>query len=209
MDEVKVFLKSRGKITLLLVVVNVLVFFIMDFGETFAKEGSWMEGGVIYVPWILERKEYYRLFTGMFLHFGIEHLAGNMLTLIFLGDFLEKMIGKWRFTVIYFLGGIAGNLLSLAEELWTGEFAISAGASGAVFAVMGGLVFLVIIHRGKIPGISNERLVFMALLSLADGFFAEGVGYMAHLGGMLAGFVLTAVLMGKRRLKQVPVLPDV
>ena len=115
MDELRDFLRSRGKITLTLVVVNILIFFVMDFrGNT--ENGAYMLAhGAAYGPLILENGEYYRLFTSMFLHFGIEHLFGNMLTLIFLGDLLEKMIGKFRFILIYFLGGLAGNLLSLAK----------------------------------------------------------------------------------------------
>lgn len=208
MGELKDFLRSRGKVTLVLAAINILLFFIMDFvGET--ESGIYMlQHGASYVPAILEDHEYYRLFTCMFLHFSIEHLFGNMLTLIFLGDMLEKMIGKGRFILIYFLGGLAGNLLSMAKEVLTDAFAVSAGASGALFAVMGALVFLVIRHRGRIPGISSERLVFMALLTLADGFFSSGVDYMAHLGGMLAGFLLAAVLVGNMRLKQVPLFPE-
>ena len=208
MNELREFLKSRGKVTLSLAAVNILLFFWLDFkGEV--ESGVYMlQHGACYVPMILEQKEYYRLFTSMFLHFSIEHLFGNMLTLIFLGDMLEKMIGKCRFVLIYFLGGLAGNLLSAVKELAANEFAVSAGASGALFAVMGALVYLVIRHKGKIPGISSERLVFMALLTLADGFVASGVDYMAHLGGMLAGVVLAAVLIGNMRLKQVPVVPE-
>lgn len=208
MNEFREFLKSRGKITLSLVIINILVFFVLDFsGET--ENGFYMlKYGAAYTPLILENKEYFRLFTSMFLHFGIEHLSSNMLTLIFLGDMLEKMIGKARFISIYFLGGLAGAGLSLAKEVITGDFAISAGASGAIFAVMGALVFLVVRHRGRIPGISSKRLVFMAMLTLADGFFSTGVDYMAHLGGMIAGFILAAVLMGNRSLKEVPVFPE-
>ena len=148
MDELRDFLRSRGKITLTLVVVNILIFFVMDFrGNT--ENGAYMLAhGAAYGPLILENGEYYRLFTSMFLHFGIEHLFGNMLTLIFLGDLLEKMIGKFRFILIYFLGGLAGNLLSLAKEMITGNYAISAGASGAIFAVVGALVFLVVNRCG-------------------------------------------------------------
>ena len=204
MDELRDFLRSRGKITLTLVVVNILIFFVMDFrGNT--ENGAYMLAhGAAYGPLILENGEYYRLFTSMFLHFGIEHLFGNMLTLIFLGDLLEKMIGKFRFILIYFLGGLAGNLLSLAKEMITGNYAISAGASGAIFAVVGALVFLVVRHRGKLPGTSGQRLAVMALLTLADGFVSTGVDYMAHLGGMAAGFVLAAILVGRRKLKVVP-----
>lgn len=208
MDEVREFLKSRGKVTLLLAAVNILVFFVLDFIGNTENAGFMLQYGASYAPAVLENKEYYRLFTCMFLHFGIEHLFSNMLTLIFLGDLLEKMAGRWRFLLVYFLGGLAGNLLSLAKDLFTEGYAVSAGASGALFAVMGALVFLVIRYRGKIPGISSERLVFMALLTLADGFFSTGVDYMAHLGGMLTGFILAAVLMGNMRLKQVPEFPE-
>ena len=92
MDELRDFLRSRGKITLTLVVVNILIFFVMDFrGNT--ENGAYMLAhGAAYGSLILENGEYYRLFTSMFLHFGIEHLFGNMLTMIFLGDLLEKMI---------------------------------------------------------------------------------------------------------------------
>ena len=149
MDELRDCLKSRGKITLTLVMVNILIFFVMDFtGNT--ENGAYMlEHGAAYGPLILENGEYYRLFTSMFLHFGIEHLFGNMLTLIFLGDLLEKMIGKVRFT-----------------------------------------------------------LIFMALLTLADGFVSTGVDYMAHLGGMLAGFLLALILVGRRSVKVVPSFPE-
>lgn len=208
MDELRDFLRSRGKITLTLVVVNILIFFVMDFrGNT--ENGAYMLAhGAAYGPLILENGEYYRLFTSIFLHFGIEHLFGNMLTLIFLGDLLEKMIGKFRFILIYFLGGLAGNLLSLAKEMITGNYAISAGASGAIFAVVGALVFLVVRHRGKLPGTSGQRLAIMAPLTLADGFVSTGVDYMAHLGGMAAGFVLAAILVGRRKLKVVPAFPE-
>lgn len=118
------------------------------------------------------------------------------------------MIGKFRFILIYFLGGLAGNFLSLAKEMITGNYAISAGASGAIFAVVGALVFLVVRHRGKLPGTSGQRLAVMALLTLADGFVSTGVDYMAHLGGMAAGFVLAAILVGRRKLKVVPSFPE-
>ena len=208
MNELREFLKSRGKITLSLVIVNLCVFFWLDLTGGTENWLYMMEHGAAYTPLILDNKEYYRLLTALFLHFGIEHLFSNMLTLIFLGDMLEKMIGKIRFTLIYFLGGLSGNLLSVAKEMMTGEYALSAGASGAIFAVMGALVFLIVRHRGRIPGISSKRLLLMALLTLVDGFLSTGVDYMAHLGGMISGFILAAVLVGKMSLKDVPVFPE-
>ena len=196
MDEIREFLKSRGKVTLFLAAVNILVFFVLDFIGNTENAGFMLQYGANYAPAVIEGKEYYRLFTSMFLHFGIEHLFSNMLTLLFLGDLLEKIAGKWRFLLIYFLGGLAGNLFSLAKELFVDGYVVSAGASGALFAVMGALVFLVIRYRGKIPGINSKRVVFLALLTLADGFFSTSVDYMAHLGGMLTGFILAVFLIG-------------
>lgn len=204
MEELKDFVKSREKVNLCMVLLNILVFVVLEFLGNTEDPGFMLGHGASFVPLIVERGEYYRLFTSMFLHFGIEHLFNNMLVLIFLGDMLEKLVGKWRYLLIYLLGGLGGNLLSLAMELRSGEFAVSAGASGAIFAVIGALVFLVVWHRGRIPGVSGRRLLLMAALSLFQGFFSTGVDAMAHLGGFLSGFVLALVLIGRRRLKQVP-----
>ena len=67
----------------------------------------------------------------MFLHFGIEHLLNNMLVLFVLGSRLEQVIGKIKFLLIYLIGGVFGNVISLLIELRTQDFAVSAGASGA------------------------------------------------------------------------------
>lgn len=81
------------------------------------------------------------LFTSMFLHFGIDHLASNMIVLIAVGLPLEKLIGPVRFGIIYLVSGLAGNVLSMALELRTGLFAVSAGASGAVLGLMGAVIY--------------------------------------------------------------------
>ena len=97
---------------------------------------------------IIQGGEYYRLFTCMFLHFGIEHLLNNMLVLFVLGSRLEQVIGKIKFLLIYLIGGVLGNVISLLIELRTQDFAVSAGASGAVFAVMGAMIYIVIRNKG-------------------------------------------------------------
>ena len=86
--------------------------------------------GAMYVPSMLEDGEYYRLFTSMFLHFGFEHLMNNMFILGVIGWNLELEIGKWKYLAVYLLSGLMGNLLSAWMDIQTGEYAISAGASG-------------------------------------------------------------------------------
>lgn len=123
--------------TMALILINVLVFIAVEFTGTSQDAWHVLEYGAAYTPYIIQNGEVYRLFTSMFLHFGIEHLVNNMLVLFVLGSRLERVIGKIRFLLIYLLGGIAGNVVSLFLELKMQEFSVSAGASGAVFAVMG------------------------------------------------------------------------
>ena len=102
-----------------------------------------LQCGAAYTPAIMQG-EYYRIFTSMFLHFGPQHLGNNMLVLFVLGGRLERTVGKLKYLLIYLLGGMGGNLLCLFLELDSADFAVSAGASGAVFAVMGAMIYAVI-----------------------------------------------------------------
>ena len=160
-----------------------------------SHEDAWhvLEYGAAYTPYIIQNGEVYRLFTSMFLHFGIEHLVNNMLVLFVLGSRLERVIGKIRFLLIYLLGGIAGNVVSLLLELKTQEFSVSAGASGAVFAVMGAMIYIVIRNKGWLGDLSMRQILVMAAFSLYFGFTSSGVDNAAHIGGLLAGFVLAVL----------------
>ena len=142
----------------------------------------------------VEQGEYYRLFTSMFLHFGLEHLFYNMLVLIFLGDALEEVVGKVRYLVIYLGGGLIGNVVSVLIEIQKGESIVSAGASGAIFSVIGALVFIVLKNHGNLGTYSGKRLVLMAVLSILQSMTATGVDNSAHIGGFAAGFVLAFLL---------------
>ena len=93
--------------------------------------------GAMYPPLIFEDAQYYRLITCIFLHFGIDHLMNNMVMLGALGWNLEKEIGSFKFLLIYFVSGIGANLISLAMDFYTGNLAVSAGASGAILDCSG------------------------------------------------------------------------
>lgn len=135
----------------------------------------------------------------MFLHFGFEHLFNNMLLLFFIGDYLERAVGPLRYGVIYLLGGLGGSLLSFFYNLEIGREVVSAGASGAVFAVIGAMVYVVIVHKGKLEDISLQRLLLMAVLSIYFGIVSGGVDNVAHIGGFAAGFLLGMIVYRKGR----------
>lgn len=185
--------------TLTLIIINIVVFLMVEFTGLSQDTLHMLDWGAAYTPLIVEKGEVYRLFTSMFLHFGIEHLINNMLVLFVLGSRLERVIGSLRFAVIYFLGGIAGNVVSLLYDLKQGEAAVSAGASGAVFAVMGGMILVVLCNKGRLEDLSMRQILVLAVFSLYFGFTSSGVDNAAHLGGFLAGFILAVIVYHPRR----------
>lgn len=190
----------RGRINwvnLCMVAANIVVFVIAEmFGNTTDVEYM-LKIGASYTPYVLTG-EWYRLFSSMFLHFGIEHLFQNMVMLLFLGDMLEEYVGKWKHLLISLGGGILGNVLSLIVELKKGDLAVSAGASGVVFAVIGGVLIVIIKNGNRIREISSSRIVFVIALSLFYGFQATGVDNAAHIGGLLGGILLCTILYRKK-----------
>ncbi|MGN1266315.1 MAG: rhomboid family intramembrane serine protease, partial [Dorea sp.] len=193
--------EKKAICTILLVAANVIVFFYLSFQGMTEDAGFMLQHGAMYVPYMLEMKEYYRLVSSMFLHFGFEHLMNNMLLLAVIGWNLELEIGKVKFLIIYFVSGLCGNVLSALLDLQTGDYAVSAGASGAIFGIIGALLYVAIRNRGRIGEISGKGLLFMIGLSLYFGFTSEGVDNLAHIGGVLSGFLLAVLLYWKRKRK--------
>ena len=173
--------KPEAICTVALIVINVAVFFILTmFGDT--EDAVFMlQHGAMYEPYIIEGHEYYRIFTCLFLHFGITHLLNNMVLLGALGWNLELEIGKVRFVIIYFASGIIGNIVSLFYDLTLEQPAVSAGASGAIFGLMGALLYVVIANRGRLGRLSGRGMLVMVALSLYFGLSSSGVDNYAHI----------------------------
>lgn len=178
---------------LLLIGINIVIFVILEvLGDT--EDASFMlKWGAAYAPDILDG-EWYRLFTSMFLHFGLHHLINNMLMLLFMGDLLEGVVGKWRYLCIYIGGGLAGNVVSLYMSTKTAQYAVSAGASGAVFAVTGAIIILMLRNVEYVRKDTIVRLILVTALMIYNGFETGGVDNAAHIGGILSGMVLMLLL---------------
>lgn len=189
-------MKSNQKavVTTTLIGINAVVFTIlMVLGKT-EDTMFILEHGAMYEPYIIESHEYYRLVTSMFLHFGIDHLINNMVMLGALGWNLELETGKIRFLLIYFISGIGGNICSLVLNQLKGAAVVSAGASGAIFGLMGALVCAAIQRRGYVGRLNRRGLIFMVVLSLYFGLTGSGIDNAAHIGGLVCGFLLQAIL---------------
>ena len=99
-----------------------------------------------------------------------------------------------KYLLIYLLSGLGGSLLSMVYMLKTGDMAVSAGASGAIFGVIGALLYLVIRNKGRIGTLTTRGLVLMIALCLYYGFTATGVDNWCHIGGLVMGFLLAVLL---------------
>ena len=139
------------------------------------------------------------MFTAMFLHFGADHLLQNMLILLLIGSRLERIVGKGKYLFIYLGAGLGSSLSSLFITLAREPYTVAAGASGAIFGVMGGLLFLILKDmiqgkRKRMKEIGLTGIIFMIVSALSYGFATTGVDNAAHVGGLIAGFILTGLL---------------
>lgn len=188
--------------TIAIAAANVLIFLGLSFMGMTEDSTFMMEHGAMYVPYLMNGERYYTLITSMFLHFGFSHLMNNMVMLLVIGYSLEPEIGKIRFLLIYLGSGLMGNLVSAWFDVSQGSYAVSAGASGAIFGIVGALLYVAIRNHGRVGEISTRGLVLMAGLSLYYGFTAQGVDNAAHIGGLVSGFLLAVLTYWKHKPKQ-------
>ena len=189
MEEIK-----KEPVTVLLILLNTLIFLIVEFTGGSENGQHMLECGAAYAPLILEQGQWYRVFSSMFLHFGAPHLINNMLVLFVLGQRLEPAVGGVRYLLIYLLSGFGGNVISLGLEMKSSNYAVSAGASGAVFGVMGAMIYVILRNKGRVADLSIKKMMIMAAFSLYFGFTSTGVDNAAHVGGLICGFLAALLL---------------
>lgn len=134
--------------------------------------------------------QYYRLFTCMFLHIGIMHLACNMYSLYIIGKEVEGLYGKIKFIIIYVLSGICGSILSMAFSHNT----VSAGASGAIFGLLGALLYFGYYYRTYLGATIKSSVLPVIIINLVIGFLNPAIDNAAHIGGLIAGILLSMLV---------------
>jgi membrane associated rhomboid family serine protease len=174
--------------TLALIAINVVVYLItVSQGGGLSRPGgslfehSWLTGVQV------ANGDWWRLVTPMFLHASILHLAFNMFALWALGRIVEQALGTWRFLLVYFASGLAGSAGAL---LLSSSFAVTVGASGAIFGIMGSLLILEWRQTGSFAG----QALTLILLNLALTFAIPNISIGGHLGGLIGGILATLAL---------------
>lgn len=181
-----------------LVALNVIVYLAVSLTGSVYDTEHMMEWGAMYWPAVFIQGEYYRVITYMFLHFGFSHLFNNMLVLAFLGDNLERALGKIKYLILYLGTGIAAGFASMGWNCLQQREVVGVGASGAIFGVVGALVYVVAVNRGRLEDLSIRRLIFFVLLSLYSGLTSQGVDNTAHIAGFISGFLMAVILYRRR-----------
>lgn len=181
--------------TIALIAINVIVFIIMEIlGDT--TSSAFMDNhGAMSWRHLFEDYQFYRLITCVFLHFGIEHLINNMLTLAVIGNEVERVIGHVKFIVIYLSSGIGASFISAVYNMNvnTNLYIISAGASGAIFGILGSLLVISLLYRSVRANIKPSSVIIIAVLSILNGYMNYGIDNVAHVGGLLFGIIITFI----------------
>ena len=190
-------LRSQPLVNHGIFVINVFVFtFCTLVPDVLYNYGSLSYEGIV------QNGEWYRFLTSLFLHGDMSHLVSNMIMLFFLGDIVEKELGHFKYFILYFLAGFAGGAVSLYFkylEIQSGIEAVgSIGASGAVFGMLGGLLWLIIRNKGKLAELTFMRVLFLIFYTLYGGLMSSQVDNAAHFGGVVTGF-LAAILLYRKK----------
>ena len=182
-----------------IMIMNIVYFLYLDLTGSSEDVGYMLEHGAMYVPYVLDG-EYHRVLTSMFMHFGISHLVNNMLILFILGAYLERAFGRIRYLLFYLSCGVGANLVSIGYDLFLEAEkgiplnVVSAGASGAIFGLAGGLLLVVLINKGRLEDLDTKRVIGMIALSLYLGFQNVETDDLAHVAGVVIGFFLAALI---------------
>lgn len=181
----------QAKITSLLIILNTLDFVVSRLFdprgfESLSQNKFLLQWGAD-LPELTFTGEYWRLFTSLFLHANLSHFVLNMIALWYVGAVLEKRIPRVLFVGIYFISGVAGNLLSNIVNI--DKLIISCGASGAILGLITALLAYFMVTRTNSEELPINNLLLSLLLTLGLGFFPF-IDNMAHLGGAATGFIL-------------------
>ncbi len=188
--------REQSYVNGILIAANALFFLYLEIAGSSEDVAFMLDHGAMFVPAVMVGGEYYRLLTSMFMHFGINHIINNMIVLFVLGDHLERALGHVRYLIFYLLSGLAANVVSMLAEGADSRI-VSAGASGAVFGVAGGLLYAVFINQGRLGDLTMKQIAVMAALSLYLGFQDIGVDNVAHVSGLIAGMLLAFIMYRK------------
>ena len=187
----KIFSYKKPIITYIIIAICILLYIIMEiFGNGSTNNITLLKFGAN-LDVLVKNGEYYRLFTSIFLHIGIMHLLCNMYSLYIIGREVESLFGKIKYIIIFILSGVFGSVLSIAFS----HNVISAGASGAIFGLLGALLYFGMHYRTYLGEALVRSIIPILIINLIIGFLSPGIDMAAHIGGFVGG-ILVSMMVG-------------
>ena len=153
------------------------------------------------IPEAVRAGEWWRLITAVFMHYEFTHVAFNMMSLYVFGRYVERIFGMGRFLLIYFLSGLSGSLMAFALHPNP-----SLGASGAIFGLFGALLAFGRYDRKTFAMTIGASIYGLLAVNIIFGFIMPRVGYWAHIGGLIGGFLLTMAIGVPKHERKQPLL---
>lgn len=153
------------------------------------------------------KSELWRYVASIFLHNGFSHLLFNCFALLVFAPPLERLLGWWRYTILYVMGGIIADVLAVAlssRNAMVEGASVSVGASGAIYAVYGAFLYIALMQRAMMDEGSRKTLYGLLVIGLVMSFAVQNVSWAAHIGGLVAGFFLYGLIIRlfKRNIRQ-------
>lgn len=181
---------SKYNATSILIAINILIFALMYIlGNGSEDTATLLVFGANYGV-LVKSGQIYRLITSAFVHIGIFHILCNMYALKEVGNEIEKFYGTKKFLLIYFVSALFG---SMASCIFNPEY-ISAGASGAIFGLFGSLLYFGMQYRATLDGILRSPIMGVIFINLVISFLIPGIDVTAHIGGLIAGFMMSKIV---------------
>jgi rhomboid protease GluP len=184
----------------IIIAVNIIVFLITHYTKLLGGTEQIIANGGTFWYDVIKKNQYYRILTAMFLHYDLNHIFNNMLVLTFMGAYLERATGKLRYLLLYFGSGLIADMTSIVYNMvkdnLDNEIVIkySIGASGAIFGVIGAILYIIIINRGRLENIGFRQMILFVVFGLYGGIANAGIDNAAHIGGFISGVILAALL---------------
>ena len=191
-----VFKMKYPMITYILIALNVILYAIPVLTNSY---DAIINNFCVYAP-LIRAGEYYRIITGAFLHGGILHLAFNCYALYVIGSQLESYLGKIRYLIVYLFSAVTASLFSMIFSSNP-----SVGASGAIFGLMGALVYFGYHYRVYLGNVLKSQIIPLIVVNLLIGM-TPGIDNFAHIGGLIGGFLITSALGIKYKSSKIQII---
>lgn len=201
-ERIKLIKRNKWPIvTFILMMINISIWMLMEARGGSYDSGNLLNFGALYAPLVVGKNEYWRLFTANFIHIGATHLFFNCFSLYIFGSRLEKYMTRLQFSIVYICSGLFGAGFSLTSHFIYDRFSITAGASGAIYGLIGSIIVCSRLTGRSIDGLNDYIMIIFFIMGLAISLVSPNVDSIAHIGGFIGGILFTFAILKRAKVR--------